>query len=130
MQITIHDIEIYLTEVKHAVQNGRYQVAMNERRPDNRTLFFDYILDEARVKEILLSLQPEDFSEKVRNRKPGFEHEWLYIFGKNVMLVERFGSGQRLVALYIKFNKLENQYVIVISFHEQQHPLYFPFKQS
>lgn len=130
MQITIHDIEIYLTEVKHAVQNGRYQVAMNERRPDNHTLFFDYILDEARVKEILLSLQPEDFSEKVRNRKRGFEHEWLYIFGKNVMLVERFGSSQRLVALYIKFNKLENQYVIVISFHEQQHPLYFPFKQS
>ena len=34
----------------------------------------------------------------------------------------------KVVGLYIKFNKLENKYVIVVSFHEQKHPLTYYFK--
>ena len=33
-----------------------------------------------------------------------------------------------MVALYIKFNKLTNLYVIVISFHKQDYPLNYKFK--
>ena len=46
------------------------------------------------------------------------EHETLYIFGKEVLLIERYGTAEKLVPLYIKFNKLDNEFVIVISFHE------------
>lgn len=50
------------------------------------------------------------------------------LFGKDVKLVERFGNSDKLVSLYIKFNKLENCYVIVVSLHEQKYPLKYYFK--
>lgn len=80
------------------------------------------------MQNILLSLEVADFSEKRQNEHVGYEDEWLYIFGKAVPLIERFGSGERSVPLYIKFHKLENQFVIVISFHKQKYPLSYPFK--
>lgn len=69
-----------------------------------------------------------DFSEVRYNEHKGFEHEKLYVFGKDVNLLPRFGSGEELVSLYIKFNKLESRYVIVISFHKQKYPLKYQFK--
>lgn len=80
------------------------------------------------MSEILLSLTVEDFSERKQNEHTGYEDERLYIFGKDVSLMERFGTGERLVPLYIKINKLKNLLVIVISFHEQKYPLRYPFK--
>ena len=53
----------------------------------------------------------------------GFEHEKLYVFGKDVIPLERNGTEEKTVPLYIKFNKLENCFVIGISFHEQKYPL-------
>lgn len=52
----------------------------------------------------------------------------LYVFGKDVKLLERTGDEEKTVSLYIKFNKLENRYVVVISFHEQRFPLSYYFK--
>ncbi len=80
------------------------------------------------AKDILLGLTATDFSEVRNNEHRGFEHELLYIFGKDVKLVERFGNSDKLVSLYIKFNKLENCYVIVVSLHEQKYPLKYYFK--
>ena len=48
--------------------------------------------------------------------------------GKNVNLIGRFSGVEKVIGLYIKFNKLENKYVIVVSFHEQKHPLTYYFK--
>ena len=79
----------------------------------------DYVIDEAKAKEIILSLTVMDFSEILQNEHKGFEHEKLYVFGKDVTLLERNGTEEKTVSLYIKFNKLENCFVIVISFHEQ-----------
>ena len=53
---------------------------------------------------------------------------WFDVYGKDVKLVERFGNSDKLVSLYIKFNKLENCYVIVVSLHEQKYPLKYYFK--
>ena len=47
---------------------------------------------------------------------------------KDVKLLRRFDSGEEQVSLYIKFNKLESRYVIVISFHKQKYPLNYKFK--
>ena len=38
------------------------------------------------------------------------------------------GTEEKMVSLYIKVNKLENCFVIVISFHEQKYPLTYYFK--
>lgn len=128
MDIDQKDIEQYLSEVKDAVEKNDYRLARNARRQDNIDLFLDYVIDEAKAKEIILSLTVMDFSEVRQNEHKGYEHENLYVFGKDVVLLERNGTEEKTVSLYIKFNKLENCFVIVISFHEQKHPLTYYFR--
>lgn len=128
MKIEMKDIEHYLSEVKKAVENNRYRFDRNAKRQDNVNLFLDYIIDETKAKDIILSLTPTDFSEILQNKHKGFEYEQLYVFGKDVTLLERNGTEEKTVSLYIKFNKLKNCFVIVISFHEQKYPLTYYFK--
>ena len=104
----------YLSEVKEAVRNGRYRIDRNFNRQDNVNLFLDYVIDEAKTQEILLSLDVMDFSTILKNEHKGYEHERLYVFGKDVILLERYGVTEKSVPLYIKINKLDNQFVIVI----------------
>ena len=128
MNVTIEDVEMYLEDVKEAINAGRYRIAMNENRQDNRDLFVDYVISEEQRKQILLSLEATDFSEIKHNTHKGYEHELLYVFGKDVKLLNRFCSEEEQVSLYIKFNKLESLYVIVISFHKQKYPLNYKFR--
>ncbi|MCI9006027.1 MAG: hypothetical protein HFH39_12510 [Lachnospiraceae bacterium] len=128
MSITKQNIEKYLSEVKDAVKKNKYRIDRNEKREDNISLFLDYVIDEVRAKEILLSLSVTDFSEILQNEHRGYEYEQLYVFGKDVMLLERNGANKKSVSLYIKFNKLKSCFVVVISFHEQKHPLNYYFK--
>lgn len=128
LNIDKKDIEQYLSEVKEAVKNDRYRLDRNARRQDNINLFMDYVIDETKAKEIILNLTVMDFSEILQNEHKGYEHERLYVFGKDVILLERNGTEERTVSLYIKFNKLENCFVIVISFHEQKYLLTYYFK--
>ena len=114
--------------MKDAVRNGRYRLDRNSKRQDNINLFLDYVIDETKAKNVILSLTVMDFSEILQNEHTGFEHERLYVFGKDVTLLERNGTNEKTVSLYIKFNKLENCFVIVISFHEQKHPLTYYFR--
>lgn len=127
MSVKMKDIEQYLSEVREAVSSGRWRIALNERREDNLKLFVDYVIYERDAKEIILNLEAIDFSEILQNEKVGFGHELLYVFGKDVTLLERYGKKEKSVSLYIKFNKLEN-YLIVVSFHEQERPLRYCFK--
>lgn len=75
LNINKKDIEQYLSEVKEAVENNRYRIERNGRRRDNIQLFEEYIIDEAKAKEILLSLTAMDFSDLLQNEHKGFEHE-------------------------------------------------------
>ena len=130
MHIQQNDIEKYLAEIKTLINSGAYRIERNSRREDNLDLFLTYILDEPQAKEILLNLTPQDFSAIVQNEHIGYEHEQLYIFGKDVLLTERYSGKDTLVSLYIKINKLETPFpfVIVISFHKQNFPLTYYFK--
>ena len=128
MNIERESIEQYLLEVKEAVKKDKYRLDHNSRRQDNIKLFLDYVIDEAKVKEVILDLNTQDFSTILQNEHKGFEHEKLYVLGKDIILLERNGTEEKTVSLYIKFNKLENCFVIVISFHEQKYPLTYYFK--
>ena len=128
MNLSVSDVENYLEAVKCAVKARRYRLDMNVKRPDNRKLFQTYSLTEEDAENIILDLNAMDFSDAVPNERVGYEHETLYIFGKEVLLIERYGTAEKLVPLYIKFNKLDNEFVIVISFHEQRHPLTYYFR--
>lgn len=128
MNINQKDIAKYLSEVKDAVERDDYRLAMNSRRQNNRELFLDYVIDEAKAKEIILSLTVMDFSEVLQNEHSGYKHESLYVFGKEVVLLERNGAEEKIVPLYIKFNKLANSFIIIVSFHEQKYPLSYYFR--
>ena len=119
------DIELYLHGVWDAIDAGKYQIAP---RPKNRELLTDYLISEMDAIEIIKRLTPMDFSTAVPNYHKGKEYEILYIFGKDIDLLERFGDEERTVSLYIKFNKISDQYLFIISFHEQEHPLSYYFK--
>lgn len=95
MNIGRKEIDCYLSEVKKAVKNGKYRLERNDRRQDNQDLFFNYVLDEQKVRKIILDLSVEDFSEVLQNKHKGYEYERLYVFGKDVTLLERFGSREK-----------------------------------
>lgn len=64
------------------------------------------------------------------NRNALYPEEKLYIFGKCIRLLERYGNKEKDVHLYIKINRLvSRQYVIVVSIHEQKFQLKYYFRQ-
>lgn len=121
-------IDRYLTEIKLSIRDGKYRIERCAKRKDNDDLFYYYVIDEQKVRDILLSLDANDFSEKLHNKHPGYEYKLLYVFGKEIELLERFGNKKVRIPLYIKINKLLTGFVIVISFHKQNHPIKYYFK--
>lgn len=78
LEITRMEVEKYLNRVKVAVEKDNYRIEINKNRSDNRNLFVDYVLSEVRIKEILLSLTVDDFSERRKNNHKGFENKILF----------------------------------------------------
>ena len=66
LNIDQKDIEQYLSEVKDAVEKDNYRLDRNDKRQDNINLFLDYVIDEAKAKEIILSLTVMDFLKSCR----------------------------------------------------------------
>lgn len=122
------EIKHYLGEAKKLILDGKFRIALNSNRLTNLSLFDEYLINEESVKSILLNLTVYDFCEKVQNKHANFNHEWLYVFGKEIDLIKRFEEKSEMVPLYIKFNKLEDKFLIVVSFHKQKYPLVYYFQ--
>lgn len=110
------EINDYLGEAKKLILDGKFRIALNSNRLTNLSLFDEYLINEESVKSILLNLTVYDFCEKVQNKHANFNHEWLYVFGKEIDLIKRFEEKSEMVPLYIKFNKIEDKFLIVVSF--------------
>lgn len=123
------EINDYLGEAKKKlILDGKFRIALNSNRLTNLSLFDEYLINEESVKSILLNLTVYDFCEKVQNKHANFNHEWLYVFGKEIDLIKRFEEKSEMVPLYIKFNKIEDKFLIVVSFHKQKYPLVYYFQ--
>lgn len=129
MNLLIDESEIndYLGK-KKLILDGKFRIALNSNRLTNLSLFDEYLINEESVKSILLNLTVYDFCEKVQNKHANFNHEWLYVFGKEIDLIKRFEEKSEMVPLYIKFNKIEDKFLIVVSFHKQKYPLVYYFQ--
>lgn len=110
------EINDYLGEAKKLILDGKFRIALNSNRLTNLSLFDEYLINEESVKSILLNLTVYDFCEKVQNKHANFNHEWLYVFGKEIDLIKRFEEKSEMVPLYIKFNKIEDKFLIVYLF--------------
>ena len=130
MNLLIDESEIndYLGEAKKLILDGKFRIALNSNRLTNLSLFDEYLINEESFKSILLNLTVYDFCEKVQNKHANFNHEWLYVFGKEIDLIKRFEEKSEMVPLYIKFNKIEDKFLIVVSFHKQKYPLVYYFQ--
>ncbi len=62
----------------------------------------DYVFTEEDAKRLILSLTVYDFSKAVHNDHPQYPEEILYIFGKDINLLPRFGGAEEWVSLYYK----------------------------
>ena len=122
------ELNDYLGEAKKLILDGKFRIALNSNRLTNLSLFDEYLINEESVKSILLNLTVYDFCEKVQNKHANFNHEWLYVFGKEIDLIKRFEEKSEMVPLYIKFNKIEDKFLIVVSFHKQKYPLVYYFQ--
>ncbi|RHM59777.1 hypothetical protein DWZ53_08750 [Coprobacillus sp. AF33-1AC] len=93
-----------MLEIKKAIYDNRCSFS---RRDKNKKLFRDYIISEKERSNIILSLTEDDFCEIRRNKHTNYSDE----------------------KLYIKFNKLDDGFCIIISFHEQEYPMnkYFTY---
>ncbi len=126
LNVTKEHIEKYLSEIYESVKKGNYQIAS---RYKNMDMYIEYLFTERDAGRLLLSLRPEDFSEAVQNEHSGHTEEILYIFGKEIKLLPRFGGGEESVPFYLKLNKVAGPYVIVVSLHRQEMPLSYPLKE-
>ena len=104
MNITKSDIEQYLSDEFAAVNAGRYQISPRQK---NQDIYMDYVFTEENAKKVILSLTAYDFSDAVQNEHLQHPEEILYIFGKDIELMPRYGDSEEKVSLYIKFNKYE-----------------------
>ena len=125
LNISRVEVEQYLSEGFSAVNAGRYQISSRQK---NQDIYIEYVFKEDDARNVILSLTADDFSDAVQNDHLHHPEEILYIFGKDINLLPRYGGAEEIVSLYIKFNKLANQYLIVISFHKQEYPLVYKFK--
>lgn len=124
---TIDEIKDYLAELKKLILDGQYIISPRE---ENDAFGFEYRIDTAKEKEVLLNLQYTDFCYVVANRKPGYEHERLYVFCKEYEL-DHWGSLE-LAEIYIKTNLTQTRsgtdFMVVISFHKRNKLLKYLFR--
>lgn len=91
MSVTKSDVEKYLSDVFAAVNAGRYQIAP---RTKNQDMYIDYVFTEEDAKKVILSLTVHDFSDAVQNEHSQHPEEVLYIFGKDIKLLPRYGGNE------------------------------------
>lgn len=127
---TREQIDEILAKIKMCIADGRYTISLNQRRRENTEFIQTYNIRTARQKEILMQIQAEDFCHALQNKKPGYEHEVLYVFVPQVELFRADGHGE-MVDIYTKFNLMEQpsgNHTVVISFHKRNKPIEYLFR--
>jgi len=130
IEFTPDDIIIFLEKLRKLVIYGKYIISKNEKRKENMDFIEDYKINTQKEKEILLSLQYEDFCYAVDNEKEKFYYEKLYIFSKAYEL-DNWGTLE-FIDIYIKINMTQTRkgddFMIIVSFHKRNKDIRYLFK--
>ena len=128
---TREEVQDILNKIKDCINDNQYIISQNQNRAENVQFINEYRLDEKKRKEILLSIEVDDFCHSLNNINPGYEHEVLYVFCPQRNLFDIFGE-EEFVDIYTKFNiieyKIDKKRVVTISFHKRNKPIDYLFR--
>ena len=128
---TREEVEVILNKIKDCINDNQYIISQNQNRAENVQFITEYRLDEKKRKEILLSIEVDDFCHSLNNTNPGYEHEVLYVLCPQRNLFDIFGE-EEFVDIYTKFNiieyKIDKKRVVTISFHKRNKPIDYLFR--
>ena len=128
---TREEVQVILNKIKDCINDNQYIISQNQNRAENVQFINEYRLDEKKRKEILLSIEVDDFCHSLNNTNPGYEHEVLYVFCPQRNLFDIFGE-EEFVDIYTKFNiieyKIDKKRVVTISFHKKNKPIAYLFR--
>ena len=128
---TREEVQVILNKIKDCINDNQYIISQNQNRAENVQFINNYRLDEKKRKEILLSIEVDDFCHSLNNTNPGYEHEVLYVFCPQRNLFDIFGE-EEFVDIYTKFNiieyKIDKKRVVTISFHKRNKPIAYLFR--
>jgi len=111
---TEDEIDIYLKDVKKCISRGKFQISNNSKRLENKNFINQYRINTKKQKEMLLEIEVKDFCYSVDNDDN--PNERFYVFAREYEL-DSWGIKSKVV-VYIKTVLKDNDYVVVISFHE------------
>lgn len=120
------DISRYLEDAKELFKNNKYMISYNGNRQENYQLIMDYVISEYDKKMILLSITSDNFVKRESNTKEKYHNEIMYVFGKNVDLMNRDTGELEQVQLYIKMCIIF-AFCTVVSFHKAKYPIHYAF---
>lgn len=127
---TKEEIQRYLRDTFTCIKAKLYTIANDAITRSENVLFARmYGIDPDDYEELFQSLTPDNFAYTAQNRKPGFEHELLYVFRLDTSLLNVFTGEYDDVTVYIKINLLETpkMYCTYISCHEADENKPFDF---
>lgn len=120
------DISRYLEDAKELFKNNKYMISYNGNRQENYQLIMDYVISEYDKKMILLSITSDNFVKRESNTKEKYHNEIMYVFGKNVDLMNRDTGELEQVQSYIKMCII-SAFCTVVSFHKAKYPIHYAF---
>lgn len=118
--ITIQEVESYLARIKPDIANNKFTISQENDKNKKFLENTEYIIDQEKIKKILLSLTHKNFCWYQKGEKEG---DLLFIFrydGKFIKLVKG-GPKEDTLIIYIKTNKKEKG-TLVLSFHPSDKP--------
>ena len=121
-----NEVATILETIKTCVAGDKFILSANRNRTENIEFTDKYNLTVARIKEIISKIEIEDFCYGLHNEHIGYEHEILYVFCPHVELP--YGDKIEAVDIYAKFNVINGERVIIISFHQRNYPVDYLFK--
>ena len=110
--------------LRQTVINGKFGVDYTIiPRDKNNELREKFLINDYKVKTILLSLSEDDFIKTEKSTSENFPNDIVHIFKKNVSLIQRYTEtfDSQIIKLYIKFTwteQIEFRNLIIISFHQ------------
>lgn len=116
--------ESIISRLRQTVSKGKYGKDYTiVRRDKNNLLREKYLVDDNKVKAILLDIDTADYVKSEPSDNEYFLNDIVHIFRSDVQLIRRYSEEIETanIILYIKFTwcSSQNGQMIIISFHEE-----------